>query len=167
MNNPAPASLLLPKLLFEFVWWLITALVIYMVLAPIYAQLATYPFLVENIVFIVVFITLTRYVFLLKSSFFSHLLPFKLFLLFGCLPLVVYLFSCMYGFQVFLNESGSEGFIPYIYDMNTSPEQIEQVFVYFRREMIFFATGSIIITFITPIRLVISVWRVYNKTGKV
>jgi len=151
----------------ELFWWLITALVAYMVIAPVYDLLLAYPFLSANIVYVAVFLTLTRYVFLLKYSFFARFLPFKLFLLFGSLPLLVYLISLMFQFQVYMNEEGTDGFLRLLRDLDTPLEEVQTLYAYFRREMIFFGTGSIIITVITPFRMLISAWRVYHNTGRV
>lgn len=159
---------LVPRLIMELLWWLITAVVAYLVLIPIYNTLNEHPYLVFNLVCVAVFITFTRYVFLLRYSFFSHLLPVKVFLVFGALPLFIYLMANMFDFQVFLNEHGVDGLFPYLRDPgNITMPEMEQTFVYFRREMLFFASSAIIITAILPVRMLISAWRVYNKTGKV
>lgn len=155
------------QLAMELLWWLITAIIVYMVISPIYGLLIEYPFLVENIVYVVVFITFTRYLFLLKNTPFSQSLPIKGFFIFACLPLIVYLLSAMFNFQIYLNEQGHDGFIGLLHNMDTPFEEVQTLYTYFRREMIFFGAGSIIVTIIFPFRMLVSIWRVYNKTGKV
>ena len=52
----------------EMIWWLVTALVIAIILVPIYVNIPYFEFYLFNITYIVVFITFSRYVFLIKYS---------------------------------------------------------------------------------------------------
>lgn len=53
----------------ELIWWVITAVVVAVVLYPIYKAMYVWPFRTWNIIFIVGLLTLGRYVFLLKHTF--------------------------------------------------------------------------------------------------
>jgi len=67
------------SLILEVVWWIFTLLLVVGILFPIYSKAnATYPFYTSSILFIVVFVTFTRYIFLLKYTFLAHLEKLKL-----------------------------------------------------------------------------------------
>ncbi len=49
---------------------------------------------------------------------------------------------------------------------NFSATQNDKLSNYLKSETIFFAVGSIIVSTILPIRMLISIWRQYNGKGK-
>jgi hypothetical protein len=63
MNNRLRLTLLL-----ELVWWIATAVVIIAVLYPIHKSMRFWPFEQWNIAFIIIVITIARYIFLLKHT---------------------------------------------------------------------------------------------------
>ncbi len=149
------------KIRLEIIWWIITALVVVGILYPIVSSVDNYQFLIENIVFIVVLITLTRYIFLLKHTFLAKINWLKLVLIFLCIPLLAYLFQSVNNFQTFLdnlldtdweNAFGSG-----------SHDQQNKMHSYIRAEMLLFGVGAIIVSFLFPIRMVISIWRQINR----
>jgi hypothetical protein len=54
----------------------------------------------------------------------------------------------------------------YFIDKEDSAEK-ERLLQYFKTEYLFFGVSSVISAILFPVRLLISFWRVYNKTGKV
>lgn len=143
----------------EFVWWLITALIIIGVLFPIYSKVGmAYPFYTANILFIITFITFTRSIFLLKYSFLSHWEKIKIALIAVTPLLLFYLINELNYFQTFLDEKGIENFLAKM----SIPDR-ETMRKYITAEMLLFGVGSIITAIILPIRLVISIWRVRNR----
>ncbi len=143
----------------ELLWWLVTAIIVFVVIYPILSKIENYPFLVINTIFIIIFITLTRYMFLLKHTFIAHNEKIKVVLIVLCLPIIFYLISQLYNFQIFLDEEGITNLIGKtnitVYD--------EQLLKFVRSEMLLFGVGSIIATFLFPFRMVLSIWRVRNR----
>ncbi len=156
------------KLTLEAFWWIATAIIILVVLLPIFQTFKIHPFLKSNILFILVFITFTRYIFLLKNTFLARIRPIKILLIVACLPLTFYLISLVYDLQMFLDENGKQALmIPeYMKDGLTAKKQ-ENVINYMRSEMLFFGVGSIITSMLMPLRMILSIWRTYNTEDKV
>ena len=65
-----------------------------------------YKFYIENIVSITVFLSFTKYIFLLKYSPFARIKWLKFSIVFLCIPLMMYLIGALYDFQKFLAEEG-------------------------------------------------------------
>jgi len=164
MSNPQ----LHLKLSLELVWWIATAILTVLILFPILRVFDNYPFLFANILFVFIFITFTRYIFLLKNTFLARLTPVKSLLIAVCLPLFFYLVSEVYAFQMFLDEQGSQALL--------SPEYLSQevpisrrsgLLSYIRTETLFFGVGSVITTILMPFRMILSIWRTYNTEDRV
>lgn len=146
------------KLKLELSWWLITLLIVLGVLLPIYMSIATtYPFYFINVVYIVVFVTLARYIFLLKYTFLAERQRLKLIIFFLCIPLVFYLIQELNYFQTFLDEEGFEAVVG-----SLSLQSQDSMVKYIRNEMLLFAVGGVISGIVLPIRLMISIWRLRN-----
>ena len=156
------------KISLEIIWWVATALIVMAVMFPITSVFKSYPFLWANIVFIVIFITFTRYIFLLKNTFLARLSWLKVILLIGCIPFVFTLISMFYDFQTFIDEEGTQS----LFSLQYLKEQVpirnqDNLGAYIRTETIFFAVGSIITTLLMPFRMILSLWRTYNTEDKV
>ena len=142
----------------EIVFWLFTVLVAILVLLPINSNILTYPFWIQNIIFIVTAITITRYLFLLKFTFLAKRQWLKVICIFLCIPLIFYLIQELNFFQTYLDERGTEslvGHLPF--------EERSDVIDYMRSEILLFGTMAVISSIIFPIRLIISVWRTHNR----
>ncbi len=142
----------------ELFWWLFTIVVIIGTLFPILRIVDNYPFLWPNIIFILVFITLGRHIFLLKHTFIAWNQKLKIVLLFLCIPLAFYLIDQLNYFQVYLDEDRIENLVKHL---NLSKRS--QMLNYIRSEYIFFGVGSLVCAIIFPFRMLISVWRVRNR----
>jgi len=143
----------------EILWWLITAILIMGVLYPIYSKVGSnYPFYFANILFIVVFITFTRLIFLLKFSFLADWEKIKIALITITPILLFFLVNELNYFQTFLDEKGVENFLTQM----SIPEQ-ETMRRYITAEMLLFGVGSLIAAVVLPIRLLMSIWRVRNR----
>ncbi|MFK8102289.1 MAG: hypothetical protein AB8G15_07190, partial [Saprospiraceae bacterium] len=143
----------------ELLWWLVTAIIVFVVIYPILSKIENYPFLVINTMFVIIFITLTRYMFLLKHTFIAHNEKIKVALIVLCLPIIFYLISELYNFQIFLDEEGITNLI----GKTNITAYDEQLLKFIRSEMLLFGVGSIIATFLFPFRMVLSIWRVRNR----
>ena len=143
----------------EILWWIITAIIVLGILYPIYSKVeSNYPFYFANILFIVVFITFTRLIFLLKFSFLANWEKVKIALITITPILLFFLVNELNYFQTFLDEKGVENFLAKM----SIPEQ-ETMRKYITAEMLLFGVGSLISAVILPIRLLMSIWRARNR----
>ncbi len=145
----------------ELYFWLFTAVLAAGVLLPILTRLPDYPFLFVNIIYIIVAVTMTRYIFLLEHTFLAYRQRLKVVVFFLFIPLVFYLIQELNYFQTFLDEEGQEaivGRLPF--------DQRGSMLTYIRSEIILFGVAAVISTIVLGFRLLISVWRLRNR-GKV
>ena len=144
----------------ELIWWVVTVLIVAGVLFPIYNTLEqrSYPFWISNSVFIVVFITFSRYIFLIKHTFLAHKQWLKVTLAILCIPLFIYLLDEFSFFRAIADEIGLEE----LFDHLSLKGQISMA-NYVKSEMLFFGAASIICSVFMPIRMLISFWRTHNR----
>lgn len=146
-------------LLIELLWWVITALVILAFMYLPYqegngfAELGT-----TNILFILIFITVSRHLFLLKYTFLGYSLWAKVLVIFLCIPLAIYLYSAFQFVQVYIDQGSLET----VFGHMRLSEQYAMM-NYIESEIIFFGVGSIIATVLMPFRMIISIWRTRNR----
>jgi hypothetical protein len=146
------------KLLAEAVFLLMTCVAACLIMLPIWSYYGDkYPFYFYNISFIIIFITGVRYLFLLRYAPFSHSKRGKVFLLFLCVPLLLYFIDGFYEFTQYLDE---EGFVSI---SNGDLDYSQKMASYTKAEYLFFAVSAIITMIAIPFRMVISVWRQHNK----
>ncbi len=143
---------------FELLWWIITVLVAGVVLAPMIIEVKDYPFIFINALYIITFITVTRYIFLLHLTFLAHRQRIKVAFVFLFLPFIFFQVEQLSLFQEFLD---NEGAIALVASLPTT-SQVGMA-SYIQSQMLLFAVGSIISSVLFPIRLLVSVWRNYNK----
>lgn len=141
----------------EMVWWIFTAMVTIAVIFPIYTNLSSYPFLWQNILFIIILITLTRFVFLLEHTILANKTKIKVGIVLISVPIIFVLIEQLSAFQTYMDEITFDQF------MTALPLAKQQSMnKYLHSEMLFFGVGSIIISIIFPFRLVMSVWKDRN-----
>ncbi len=141
----------------EILWWAVTALLLCAVLFPIYNGSNHYPFWISNIVFVVVFLTFTRYIFLLKHTPLRHAQWLKVILLILCIPIGIYLVRALHAFEIFADERGVQSLYT-----NLSEKKQSSMVEYTKTEMLFFGVGSLLATVVMPFRMLISFWRTHN-----
>ncbi len=142
----------------EIIWWFFTIILATGVIYPVISRVENYPFLVINIIFVIVFVTFTRYIFLLKHTFLAKQQILKTGLVLISIPIIFILIYQINLFQTFLDEKGIEGLVG---DLPFGKR--ENIAKYIRAEMLFFGVGSVISAIILTIRLVVSVWRLKNR----
>ena len=76
------------KLRLELLWWLLTGLFLALVLAPVYIYTEGYPFWRVNIIYIVTFVTVARYIFLLPTTFLAKMQWLKVALICATIPAI-------------------------------------------------------------------------------
>lgn len=146
------------KYLLEIVWWVITALVTLLVILPIIQNSNDYPFIFSNTLFIVVFITLVRYIFFLKYTLIATRQYVKLTLIFLCIPLVFTLVSHLNHFITYIDENSAESFLKEMPEIKAT-----RIGNYLKTEMLLFGVGSIISGAVFPFRLLRSIWKYRNR----
>lgn len=156
------------KLLMELVWWVLTGIVVWLVTRPLWSEFIRYEYIHYLILFMVIFITYTRYLFLLKYTFLSHFQVGKFILIFASIPLAFYLIGLFFNYQDFL-ERQSEGMEEYriYFRSDMTFDEHGEVLKYLSKVYSFFALSAVIVVVVAPFRLLLSFWRVYNKVGTV
>lgn len=147
------------KLSLEIIWWITTLIVTAIIILPIYLAIGTdYLFYIENIVAIVIFITLSRWILMLRHTLFGWNKKIKVFILFAMIPLFFICYDNLVDFQSFIDEQD-------IYSMLNilSTAEKPKLAKYIRYEYLFFGTGAMICIVIIPFRMVISIWKQVNK----
>ena len=145
-------------LILEVLWWVVTAIVAVAVVLPAVQVAEGYLFVRANVVFVVAFITFSRYIFLLRHTFLARRQRLKAGLFFVFIPVVFLLVQELNGFQSYLD---NYGFVPMLGHLSLQSFNAYSRYIY--NEMLFFGVGAILSGIVLPFRLLISVWRVRNR----
>lgn len=146
------------KITLELVWWIITAIIVWIVLKPIHKAMYVWPFEWTNILFVVALITLTRYIFLLRHTFIADQQVLKIILMLLMFPLTFYMIERVNEFLGFIEEKSWEPLVGHLPAAQQLPVQ-----EYIWNEMLFFGVGSIIAAPAFAIRMMLSIWRTRNR----
>ncbi|MBK8505721.1 MAG: hypothetical protein IPL46_28100 [Saprospiraceae bacterium] len=151
-------GLIRQKIWLEMMWLVVTSLLCLLVLFPILQKTSQYPFTLINIIFVVVFVTLFRYIFSLKYTWLARRKYLKITLVFLCIPLIFNMINNLNYFVTHIDEFSHEAYLGHLeQDIRNKLE------IYIRSEMLLFGVGSVIMSTLFPFRLLISVWRQRNK----
>lgn len=147
----------LPQATYELLWWAFTIILAALVLAPVYANIPDFPFFLPNFIFVVVAITLTRYLFFLKISWLRDHLAWQAGLSILILPLIFWMGQYFNLFVTYLDEQNPDVFIKHL------PEaKAEIMSIYLNNEYKLFAFWAIAAGLIMPLRLLYNVWVRYR-----
>ena len=150
------------KIYLELVSILITLVLLVLILFPIAEYYGDgYRFYTSNILFIIVFLTYTRYIFLLKYTFLAELKWFKVVLVFLSIPLILYGVDRLLEFQSYLDEVG------FVDISDNDIDKASKMATYTKSQYVFFNSAALIVLVIMPFRMIMSVWRIVNKKGTV
>lgn len=150
--------LFISKFLHEVLWWLFTTIVVIIVLLPIWNLQIDFPFYFENILLIALFITFTRYIFLLPLTFIARKKWIKVVIILAAAIFFFVLSTALGDFRNFMDEEGLQTLVTHLH-----VKEQTSIINYIKNEMIFFGVGSIITGIILPFRMIISLWRMRNK----
>lgn len=142
----------------ELYWWLLTIVVTALVLFPIYYFFPEYPLGLNNGLFIVIFITLARYIFFLKYTFLAKNQRFKVVLFFLMIPLTFFLVQSLFSFQIMVED----GKLIKLLDDIEYPLQ-KYLASYIQKEYIFFLVAATLSAIIFAFRSLQSVWLLRNR----
>lgn len=147
----------------EIIWWIITAIVVYFVMNPIWSAVEGFEYQWINVFFIVILITYARHIFLLKYTFLAFTSTrFRIGMIFLSLPLVFFIIQMFFDFQTYLDNGGNGELFN---NLKISMTQIEQgnLLQYIHTEMSFFGIGAAITGLLLPLRMMLSIWRENNE----
>jgi hypothetical protein len=148
------------KLLLELLWWIFTAIFTTMVLYPIWSKVTVYPERINyyNLAYIITFITLTRYIFLIKYTFLANSQVAKAIMIVVVIPIIIFSIDGVFSFRQILDNDGYAAICQGVPD-----NQINSIGMYYRNEYLFFGVSAIITAIIFPFRMVVSIWRKINR----
>ena len=141
----------------ELIWWIFTAVVVAVVMFPIWRDFPKFPFQWLNIVYIVVAITCARYTFLLKYTFLARIQWVKMLFILLSLLFVGTCMGPMNDFQRWLAESD-----PIKIFGSVAENRRDVMAEYVKGEVVFFAIFSMVSIVFLNFRLGVSVWRQHN-----
>jgi hypothetical protein len=145
----------------EVYWWLLAGLIAVLVVAPIMLNTTTFPFYLSNVLYVIAFLTLTRYIFLLPYTWFARKEIIKIVMVFLCIPIAFFAVQELNLFQTFLDENGTEALVG-----NGLPlKKRESLGKYIHSEILLFGVGTTVSSVIFPFRLILSIWRGRNTGG--
>jgi hypothetical protein len=142
------------RLKLELMWWVFTIVLVMAVLAPIYINKLNFPFYTTNILYIVIFVTVTRYIFLLKHTWLLNMRRLKIALILGSVIVIFILSTGVIDFNNYLQETG---LLKVVEDLPADKQYA--LIKYIQREVIFFGVGGIVAMFVLPVRMLISLRR--------
>lgn len=145
----------------EVYWWLLAGLIAVLMIAPVMLNTQIFPFYLSNILFVIAFLTLTRYIFLLRFTWFARKEMVKIVLFFLCIPTVFLAVQELNTFQTFLDENGAEALV----GNGLALDKRQALGKYIHSEMLLFGVGTIISGVLLPFRLILSIWRGRNTGG--
>ena|SRR3990170_6319772 len=146
------------KVKVELLWWVFTIILICMVLLPVWRKAPAFPFFAENIFFIVVFVTFTRYIFLLPTTLIAHTKWIKVVVIAIAAIMFFVMSTGLSDFHNFLEEKGLQTIVTHLHVREQT-----SVINYIKSEMIFFGVASIISVIVLPLRMIVSLWRMRNR----
>jgi hypothetical protein len=146
------------KLTLELVWWVATAVVVGVVMFPMWKDFPDFPFRMANIAFIICFITFTRYAFLLKHTFIADKLYPKIGFILVSFVVVGTLLTHMQAFNVWIDSGFPDNSL-----QKMSERKRISLLEYIKSEYLLFAVGSIISVVLLAGRLLVSIWRLRNR----
>jgi hypothetical protein len=152
--QPAKGSLYLK---IELLWLLLSLLLGTALATPIYLNAANFPFYALLFVYVVLFVTFTRYIFLLRFTFLASRQAWKVALVFAMFPILFFLGQELNYFQTYIDENGPEAVVGIL-----TLDKQQSLMQYSRNVILLFGVGSMISGTILPFRLFFSVWRMHN-----
>ena len=139
---------------------LMTAVVVGVVMYPIWTQFPEFKFQWTNVLYIVAFLTFTRYTFLLRYTFLARAQNVKIGFILLTLMIVLGLTTQIQDFNVWIDAGDPERLMPLV-----PISKRDGLLSYIKSEFLFFAVGAIVASVFLAGRLMQSVWRTRNKEG--
>lgn len=142
----------------ELLWWLFTAIIITLVMLPIYFNVPAFPFWKENTLMIILFITFSRYFFLLPLTFIARMKWIKVAIIAVTVLFVGIMSTTISDIRNFMDEQGLQTLVDHLHVTRQT-----SMMRYIKNELVFFGVGSIITGILLAMRMIVSLWRMRNS----
>jgi len=147
------------KITFEIIWWVITAVIVALIILPIYLNIGdAYPFYRDNILIIIIAVTFIRYIFLLQHHWLTFSNYIKAVFIFIPIPILFFLLGAQFDFQELVDNAGIHSIMN-----DLSIKKQNSLGLYIKTEVSFFWAAALISNAFLPFRMIISIWRKINK----
>ena len=143
---------------FRIIYYTMLAVLVAGVLTPILYKVPDYPFLWDNILFILLFGIFFHWIFFLRLAWFGTNKWVKLVLMFLVIPIIILLMDRYTDFQAYLDDYGIQHFLG-----SLSFKEGQRLGGFIRTEMLFFGVASILSAILVGFRMIISIWRYKNR----
>ncbi len=147
------------KILFEAIWWVITAVMVTVVMYPIWTSFPAYKFNGVNIATIVLFVTFARYTFFLQYTFLATLQKAKIGFILFTVAIVATLMTQIQSFNVWIDGGDPD----ILLDSVGNAAKRESLLNYIKSEYLFFVVAAIVSAVFLSLRLLVSIWRLRNR----
>ncbi len=148
--------------IFELSWWAFALVLASMVVLPIYSTVPDFPFFLPNFLYVVVAITVTRYLFLLHVSWLRDRLVAQAAVAFLLIPLIFYMVQAFNAFIIYFDERG-----PDVLVRGLESEMGRTIDTYMHAEYRFFGVWAIVAAGVMPFRLIYNAWLRYRAGARV
>lgn len=141
----------------EMIWWAFTLVLTALVLLPIYSYRVDFPFYVYNTAFLIVAITITRYIFSLHMNWIRDRFLLQGVLSFLMIPTAFLLGQGLNEYITYLDNNGPDALIRQL-----SAADGLRMSAYLNSEYFFFGIWSVIAAIVLPFRVIYRVWTRYK-----
>ncbi len=147
----------------ELLSWVFILLLTGLIMLPIYVKTGeNFPFYVRNILAIIIFLSFTKYIFLLQYTPFGRVNWWRIVMIFLPIPLFFYSMDTLFEFQSFIDEEGTIKF----FKGSTNLEDYN-FGRYIRYEYILFSIAALVTIILLPVRMIMSFWRTTNTKDRI
>ena len=150
-NKPSP-------LLYEVIWLGFAVVLAGLVLLPIYGKFPDFPFFTANFVYVLVAVTITRYLFLLDVSWLRDRLATQGAISLLLIPLIFWMVQYLNYFITYFDEQG-----PDVLTKHMDRDVAKLYLGYLHQEYRFFGVWAVIAALLLPFRLLYNVWVRYRS----
>jgi hypothetical protein len=146
------------KIQLELLWWVFTAIIVSVIMYPIWSEFMSFKFNLTNTIFVTCFVTFARYAFLLKHTFLAHWQMGKIVFVLCAIAIIGVLSIQIQDFNVWYDNGDPDVLLKVV-----KASKREGLLEYIKTEYLFFAVASSISVFFLAARLLYSVWRLKNR----
>jgi hypothetical protein len=137
------------KIQLEIIWWTITAIVIVLVMFPIWSEVGTdFRYHNSNIMAVFIFMVYSRLLFVLRHTYIAKNSLMKIIFVIMSIPLFIYFMDRINGDTSLLTQYS---------------DRVANLTKYIRYEYLFFAVAALITVAMMPFRMILSLWRTRNR----
>ena len=154
-------NMLNKKIQLELLWWVVTAVLLTVIMYPIWSEFPSFPFNITNTVYVLCLITFARYAFLLKHTFLADWEKGKIAFVLLTLAIIIACVMQLQDFNIWLDNSDPDVLLKTVRE-----NKRVSLLAYIKSEYMFFMVGAVVGALFLGGRLLLSIWRLKNR-GKV